>query len=187
MTDKDSDVQVGQGTLLVASPFLRDGNFRRSVVLIAEHDAEGSLGFILNQMTSLTLGQVLPGIADHWPIYYGGPVGNDSLFYLHSLGPELEGARHILGSLWWGGAFNQLRALLEKDQVPRHALKFFAGYSGWGQGQLASELEEESWILKPGGTLNVLESETDHLWRRLILSEPAYALWFNMPDAPYLN
>jgi putative transcriptional regulator len=188
MVQNSSDISIRQGQLLIASPFLYDGNFRKSVVLLAEHNEKGSLGFIINQKTTLTLSQVLEGIPQDWPIYYGGPVGNDSLFYVHTLGSAVEGARHIKGNLWWGGTFESLKALLlEERRVAPTALRFFAGYSGWAEGQLLSEMEEDAWIIRPLDHLNVLEDNPDEMWRSLILKYPDYALWSNMPEAPYLN
>ncbi|MCS6980859.1 MAG: YqgE/AlgH family protein [Flavobacteriales bacterium] len=187
MVQQSSKITVGQGQLLIASPFLNDRNFRKSVVLLAEHGPEGSLGFIINHKTSLTLGQVLEGVANDWPIFYGGPVGHDSLFYVHTLGTALQGARHVVGNIWWGGSFDDLKRLLLENRVPPDALKLFAGYSGWGKGQLLDELEENAWIVHPARGLNVLDDEPEELWRSLIQKTPGYALWYNMPEAPYLN
>lgn len=187
MVQHSSDISIRQGHLLVASPFLNDGNFRKSVVLLTEHSDKGSLGFIVNQKTTLTLSQVLDDIHQDWPIYYGGPVGNDSLFYVHTLGATVEGARQITGNLWWGGTFESLKALLQASRIPPHALRFFAGYSGWSEGQLLSELEEDAWFLQSAEQFNVLKDDPDDMWRSLILKNADYALWSNMPEAPYLN
>jgi len=183
-----SRLSIGQGVFLIASPFINDKYFRKSVILLADHNIDGSIGFIVNQKTNLFLNQILPEISGNWPIYYGGPVGNDSLFYFHTLGSKLEGARHIVDNIWWGGSFELLKKILLKEShIKKNDIKFFAGYSGWNQGQLDTEMEEFSWLLKPATTELVMLDEPNQLWRNIIMDDPEYAIWANMPDAIYLN
>ena len=86
-----------QGSLLVSEPFLLDSYFKRAVVLLSEHDEKGTLGFILNKPTDVKLNDAVDDFPDFdVPLYFGGPVETDTLFYIHTIGPMLEGAKEIV-------------------------------------------------------------------------------------------
>jgi len=95
-------MSILQGQILVARPLLNDGGFKRTVILLAEHNDQGSLGFILNKPMHLTLKDVLPGLEGlKIPVYYGGPVAQNQLFYIHTLGDVIGKGVEIANGLWW--------------------------------------------------------------------------------------
>ena len=97
------------GKLLISEPMLPDPNFFRSVVLLTRHDKEGSLGFVLNRMSIVDLDNVLPDFSiKNIPIFIGGPVGNDQLFFIHTIGEELKNTSKIMDGLFFGGDLEHL-------------------------------------------------------------------------------
>ena len=137
---------MNPGTLLVATPsVMGDGNFHRAVVLLVNHGDSGSIGFILNKKIEYTLDEVLEGILSKQPLYFGGPVEPDNLFYIHTLGSQISKSIPITDSLYWNGDFEEVVQLLEAGKLNEENIRFFLGYSGWSEGQLEAELEEKSW------------------------------------------
>ena len=117
-----------QGSLLISEPFLVDSYFKRSVVLLSEHDDKGTLGFILNKPTDVTLNEAVDDFPEFKvPLYFGGPVETDTLFYIHTLGEKLEGAKEILNGIYWGGDYEQLKFLIDTKQVRQDQIRFYAG------------------------------------------------------------
>src|SRR5437660_2389711 len=120
--------QPAGGKLLISEPFMFDPNFKRSVVYLTEHNEEGSVGFVLNQKTELLICDIIEDLEDcHFPVYIGGPVGNDSLHYLHALGDSIEGSVHIRDGIYWGGNFEVMKILLENNKLRDDEVKFFIG------------------------------------------------------------
>ncbi len=123
------------GTLLVAEPFLKEDHFNHAVILLVEHTAgKPAMGLVLNKPTGYTMGEAIEGVDESvdLPIYCGGPMSCDRLFYLHSLPGEFEGSRHIAGDLFIGGDFDQVKRYLNMGLPTRGRMRFFVGYSGWG-------------------------------------------------------
>lgn len=137
------------GTLLLAEPFLPDPYFGRSVVLVCDHDAEeGSFGFIINQPLPRTLGEITEDIdVPDATVFFGGPVNEQTLHFLHRNDPPIDDALHLFGHWYWGGDLRQLTAALEDGRIAPADIRLFLGYSGWGQGQLRQEIIGNSWIL----------------------------------------
>ncbi len=165
-----------------------DPNFKRSVILLCEHKAEGTLGFIINKGLNMTLGEALPDLSDfESQLYFGGPVETDTLHYLHTLGHRLEGAVPVAENLWWGGDFETLSTLIQSGQVQLGEVRFFLGYSGWSPGQLNSEMEEHAWFVHPGSTELVFSHE-EQLWREILVAKGGqYRLIGNYPEDPLYN
>src|SRR5258708_5439916 len=124
-----------KGRILVSEPYLPDPNFDRTIVLLCEHNEEGSFGFVLNDIKSY------PG-----KVYVGGPVQQDTLHFIHRY-PALEDSVEIAEGIFWGGNFDRLVFHLQTKQIGPEDVKFFVGYSGWSQGQLDEEMEMDSWIV----------------------------------------
>jgi putative transcriptional regulator len=180
------------GQLLLANPFLGDENFKRTVVLLVEHSSDGSLGFVLNRITGVRVVDALDGLDDTTPfaghLYLGGPVQLETLSFVHRLGPLADGAVRIGNGLYWGGDFERLKQMLREGRVEPDEVRFFMGYSGWGEGQLTTELTEKSWILHPANQASVFEPTPQHLWRNVLRSKgQEYAMMANFPEDPRLN
>jgi putative transcriptional regulator len=181
-------IKIKTGQLLLAEPFMDDPNFKRSVVLLCEHKAEGSLGFIINKCLNMNLGEALPDLKGfESQLYFGGPVETDTLHFLHKLGDRLEGACPVGPDLWWGGDFEMLSILIQTGQVQPDEVRFYLGYSGWSAGQLHSEMEEHSWFVHPG-TIDHVFSEDEQLWRQILVAKGGqYRLIGNYPEDPLYN
>lgn len=177
------------GCLLIPDAFLSDPNFSRSVVLLVEHNTEGSLGFVLNKASGYALEQLVHELACNAPVWTGGPVQPETLHWLHCY-KELLGAVEIANGLYWGGDYEQLKTGLQNGRFQQDNLRFFQAYSGWAAGQLEKELMEGSWIIAEGSAsvvFNSLKSERQ-LWKSLMRALGGeYAMLANAPDKPWLN
>ncbi|QTN39240.1 YqgE/AlgH family protein [Cryomorphaceae bacterium] len=177
------------GRYLIAEPMLLDQSFNRTVVLLTEHNEEGSVGFVLNKPMDLYIHELVPELPEsEFPVFFGGPVQNDSIFYVHTLGDRVADSIHIQGNLYWGGDFEQLKALLHAGVVESHEIRFFMGYSGWSPRQLDGELEENSWVVLEAGSIDPLNDEPETLWKKVLLHlGDDYKIWANAPKDPLLN
>lgn len=166
-----------------------DENFARTVVLLMEHSEDGSLGFVLNKKIENTLNELLDELPYcHFPVYLGGPVGQNTLHYVHRLGSQIEGAIEIQPGLFWGGRFEDLETRLRVGKLTEEDVVFFVGYSGWAPGQLDRELEEGSWIVAPLGQVQILPPAPDSLWQTVLRNlGKRYQVAANYPVDPRLN
>ena len=176
------------GVLLVSEPMLPDPNFFRSVVLLTKHDHEGSLGFVLNHISVVNVDNVLPEFSvGGIPIFIGGPVGNDQLFFIHTLGNVLEGAIEIMDGLFFGGDMKTLETLLNTGIAQTDQVRFFVGYSGWDPLQLDHEIEENSWIVA-GTTPEQVMSDSDEYWKEIMKGlGKEFEILSRFPSNPELN
>lgn len=177
-----------RGQLLVASPSLLDPNFQRTVVLIAEHGEEGAMGVVLNRPLDAPVGEAAPMleelVEDDAPLYQGGPVQPGSVVILARFDdPEQAGAR-VFGDVGFVAAdadFASLGPALLDARV-------FAGFAGWGEGQLESELEREDWIVEPALADDVFADDAEGLWSAVLERKGGqFALVARMPLDPSLN
>lgn len=187
---QQQELEPGPGIILIAHPWLPDPNFQRTVVFLCEHrDEEGSFGLVLSRKLPGTIGDVVDTLsgAVH-ELFLGGPVQTDTLHYLHSLGGQVEDAIEVQNELYWGGDFDLIQALVLSGDIGTSDIRFFAGYSGWGEGQLRDEIDEGSWILTRAPTEIILETESDRLWQTLLrrMGGP-FALLSNFPTDPRRN
>lgn len=194
------DETIHSGRLLVATPSLSDPNFRRTVILLVEHEAEeGTLGVVLNRPSEVPVGNVLPPWADlaNQPqvVFHGGPVALDSALCLASLRDDQRAEEEPLGwrSLEGSPAMDRL-GLVDLDAPPEilaaelAALRVFAGYAGWGKGQLESEIREGAWYLLPPEPGDPFAVEPEYLWREVLRRQGGdLALVATFPDDPTLN
>lgn len=176
------------GNILIAEPFLEGKYFSRSVVFIVEHDENGSIGFVLNKPMSFTASDLVTELAGvDFPVYIGGPVEQNQLYYLHTH-PELEDALHIADGIYWGGDFIELTRMLKEGKISSDEIRFFAGYSGWEARQLERELEENTWMIGDFTRKKFFELPSDELWESS-MSELGgrYRIWANFPKDPIMN
>jgi putative transcriptional regulator len=172
-----------QGQLLISSPLLHDPNFRRTVVLMTHHDDEGAMGLVLSRPSEIRVAEAVPELADlpgDELVYVGGPVQPEAVVVLveHEAEPELP----IVGNI----AFMQ--ADTELDELDTVRARVFAGYSGWGPGQLEGELEVSSWIVVPAEPDDAFAPDPDELWRTVLHRKGGkFALIATMPYDPKLN
>jgi putative transcriptional regulator len=180
---------VAKGQLLIAEPFLGDPNFERSVVLLCDHNARGSFGFVLNQAAEWQLADVLEDdIYPDVPLYVGGPVEKNTLHYVHCRPDLIEQATKVRDGLYFGGDFEQLKRQLNLGVLTPRDIRFFIGYSGWGAGQLANELKRNSWIVAETAPEALFTTPPDQLWRSVLRGMGGeYKVLSHYPTDPRLN
>jgi putative transcriptional regulator len=175
-----------QGKLLVSSPALHDPNFRKTVVLIAHHDDEGAMGLVLSRPSEVAAADAvpalegLPGASD--PVFVGGPVQPEAFMVLAEFNDVDDAAAPIMDRLGF------MPAESEPEDLSISRMRLFAGYSGWGVGQLEAELEEFSWIVVDALTDDAFADDPDELWRTVLHRKGGpFELMVDMPFDPGLN
>lgn len=179
-----------KGNLLIAEPsVLGDVSFNRSIVLLAEHNAEGSVGFIMNKPLTYTINDLVPEVEANFTVYNGGPVEQDNLYFLHNVPDIIPNSVEIANGLYWGGDFSTIIQLINTEKIKKNNIRFFLGYSGWEAQQLDDELKANNWIVTEN-TLRekILSKEVEHFWREKISEQGGdYVLFSNAPSDPLLN
>lgn len=163
--------------------------FQRSVIYLIEHGETGSMGLVLNQKLGLLLNNLIDDFSFEQPIplYLGGPVGVDSLFFIHSFGDRIPESVHVNGEISFAGNLEYLTYMLKSGATIEGNVKFFLGYSGWRENQLNEEIERNSWIVSELDATAILSSE-DELWKSAVESlGGSYKLWLNYPKDPKMN
>lgn len=176
------------GQLLIAKPYLGDPHFERSVVLICEHSEEGAFGLVLNQNTNHVLSDFFEDIQADIPVGVGGPVESHTLHFLHTRGDSIEDSIELMDGLYWSGNFEQIKTLVNTGVLKEGDIRFFVGYSGWGEGQLEEELKEDVWVLTETRPDMVFQSDTSQIWRSALRNLGGnYIMMANSPVDPRLN
>ena len=136
------------GKLLVAHPLMSDSFFNRSVIYITNHSNEGAIGFNLCFKTQYLLRDIRPQVKNgNIPIYEGGPVANNQLFFLHTVGHKIADSFELSNKIFVGGNFDDLLHQLEHHEIEPQKVMLFAGYSGWSPNQLETEIENKHWLI----------------------------------------
>ena len=177
-----------KGKLLIAEPFLGDPSFERTVILLTDFNTDGAVGFVLNRPLDLRMEQVLVDFPAFKPnLFYGGPVQQNNLYYLHNQGELIPDSVEVLPGLFWGGKISAVKEMLKPGIMGEKDIRFFLGYSGWGKEQLANEIKENSWMVVTP-SINLLNTDTKTLWKDLLFDLGGdYRLWANSPSDPILN
>lgn len=181
-------VQSLRGHLLVAGPGLHDPNFRRTVVLIGEHGEEGAMGIVLNRPSPVTVGDAVPPLAElvdeDEVVHVGGPVQPQAIVVLGDFVDAGESASIVVGSI--GFLPGEIESAEDVPDLTR--ARVFAGYAGWGAGQLESELAEDSWIVERAQPNDVFTSDPDGLWSAVLRRKGGpFAILASMPVDPRVN
>ena len=182
------DSKPKTGSLLVASPTLLDLNFSRTVVLLCAHDAEGTMGLVLNRPSSFALSDVLVGVppSASEKVFWGGPVDQNRFIVLQRSADTTLETTSIAEDIQFGREEDFLHDLMEGH--PRSQYRMFAGYAGWGEGQLQEELDQCGWLIAPTVASLVFDTPPDKMWATAIQSlGPEYAHLASMPLDPRVN
>lgn len=182
--------ELNKGVLLIAEPsIICDASFNRSVVLLAEFNKNGAVGFIINKPLPYTIQDFLPNIDCIFPVYNGGPVAQDSLYFIHQVPELIPDSLEISQGIYWGGNFNIVVELLKTKKIDESKIRFFLGYSGWEKQQLEEELKRTSWIVIKNTYKNeVIGITNPDFWKeKMIEFGGNYILWSNAPEDPSYN
>ena len=183
-------MEVTQGKILIAQPFLNDGNFKRSVILITEHNEHGTMGFVMNKRMHVRFKDVLPGFDDiHQPLFSGGPVADNQLFFIHRFADEIANGMPIGNTGWfWGGDFHDVARMLKEKKAGFTDIHFFIGYSGWEAGQLEEELKQKAWLVSDADFFDLFNERYEDIWGiELKKLGSNYSVLSNFPEDPSLN
>lgn len=179
-----------KGHLLVAEPsIIGDVSFNRSVVLLAEKNEGGYIGFILNKPLEYTINELIPAINSDIVVYNGGPVEQDNMYFIHRIPEMIPNSIEIANGIYWGGDFEMVSSLLEKNQINNNDIRFFLGYSGWDANQLEEELDKNSWVVVKNNYENkIFSKDNASYWKEKMREFGGdYLLWSNAPENPNLN
>ena len=184
-----NDSVAEKGNILISEPFLADNYFRRSIVYLTEHNEEGSLGFVLNKPLGIRINEVVDDFPEcDLTVSVGGPVSNNTVHYIHTLGAQIPDSVEVSDGIFWGGDFDLVRQLIAEGSVKPHELRFFLGYAGWSEGQLDSEMEEHAWLVGRLPKRMVMHSMGSEFWEKTLGSyKNKYKAWANFPEDPGLN
>ena len=184
------DMESLRGKLLIASPKIVDGNFRRTVVFMAEHTDEGAMGLVINRPAETTVGEAVPELT--WltddgeaAVWVGGPVAAASVIVLAEFDDPTQAAALVDGDLGFVPA-----EIEDRDELAANVrrARIFAGHAGWGPGQLEAELEEDSWIIEAAQRTDVFTEDPDALWSAVLRRKGReYVLLATMPMDPSQN
>lgn len=179
-----------KGDLLIAEPsIIGDVSFNRSIVLLADHTQEGSIGFILNKPLEYTINDLVPEVEARFKVYNGGPVEQDNLYFIHKIPELIPNSIEISFGIYWGGDFSKVAQQISDNTIKEHDIRFFLGYSGWDTNQLEDELKANSWVVtKNSYKKSIIEKDYESFWKEKMLEFGGeYSIWSNAPENPNYN
>ncbi len=164
----------GKGSFLIANPVLPDPNFSRTVVLLCNHNEEGSFGLVINRNSGLKSTEVFASsellTGYEGKVFIGGPVAPSQVFYLCRSSRPLPEMEEVCPGVHMGLSWEALEAVLRDLPNPNEDLRFYMGYSGWGSGQLAGEMDQRSWLTCDATDPFVFTSPEQHIWPGVVQS-----------------
>ena len=186
---QSNNVLPSRGKILISEPFLRDATFGRSVVLLIDHTEEGSMGLIINKQLPIFVNDIIKEFKyiENIPLYKGGPIATDTLFYLHTQA-DIPGAIPISKGLYLNGDFDEIKKyILLGNKVDRY-IRFFLGYSGWESEQLSTELKENTWLVSKEENAYLMNGDTKDMWKQALEKLGSkYETWSRFPQVPTFN
>jgi putative transcriptional regulator len=162
--------------------------FGRSVVFVVDHNDEGTMGLILNKKLSLSLNSIVDELRffDTIPLYHGGPVGHDVLFYLHTL-DDVPDSLNMGNGLYLNGDFEYVKRYI-LNGGDYSSMRFFLGYACWDSMQLMGEIAENTWIVGKEDVVGMLRSDSGSLWKQVMSRQGSkYEIWSRFPQIPLMN
>ncbi len=182
--------KLKKGKLLIAEPsIIGDLSFNKSVILLADHNDKGSIGFIINKPLKYTINDLIPDIKATFKIYNGGPVEQDNLYFIHNVPDLIPNSIEISNGIYWGGEYEITKKLINNGKLSKDNIRFFLGYTGWDQDQLEIEMSESSWIITKNNYENKIIGESaSQFWKKQIMELGGdYLIWINAPVNPTYN
>jgi putative transcriptional regulator len=187
--EPDHILEPQKGRVLISEPFLMDNYFKRSIVLITEHNDQGTIGFVLNKPVDVNINEVI----DNFPkididVLLGGPVSTNTLHYIHILGDIIPNSEPVLGNISWGGDFDVVERLIASGNLSKGQIRFFLGYSGWSPNQLDDELAENAWVVGEMNPDEIMMPMSNQFWKKTLKRMGTkYEMWSNFPENPEMN
>ena len=179
-----------RGKLLISPNIIMDEMFfNKSIVLVVENKDSGSIGFIINKKLKYSLKDFINDSKISFPIYLGGPVEQDNLFFIHNCNDLIPNGKLINENLFWGGDFKKAISLINDNIIDKKNICFYLGYTGWSSSQLEYEIKNNLWVIKENSFRNkIIKKRKKSLWKDFMISLGGdYLIWANSPDNPYLN
>jgi putative transcriptional regulator len=183
-------IKPKRGNLLIAEPtILGDSSFNRSIILLADHNEDGSIGFILNKPLEYTINDLVPEIEAPFKVDNGGPVEQDNLYFIHRVPELIPNSLEISLGVYWGGDFNNVAELIANNKIKETDIRFFLGYSGWDVNQLENELKNNSWLVTENiYKKDIIAKDYESFWKEKMLEfGEEYSIWSNAPENPNYN
>lgn len=177
------------GDVLISEPFMNDFYFRRSVILLIDHNEEGSLGVIFNKRLTIPFNEIVQGFPEfNADVYLGGPVETDRIFFIHTVGEMIPDSHLISNGLYWSGNISVLKSMIKMDLIKPHEVRFYVGYAGWDGGQLRNELKANTWVVGRFTAKQLLRTMPGKMWSDFVKQiGKRYALWDKFPVNPSDN
>ena len=187
----DLQPEPQRGALLIAKPTVDDTCFSRAAIITVNHSKRGSMGLIINKPSGLTLNEAIDGLLtdEDIPLYLGGPVNTELLFYIHTLGDIITGAKPIGNGMFVGGSYDAMKRYINSGAPVNGNVKFMLGYSGWAASQLSAEIGMHDWAVSYDvDSALVLSNHHEDIWQQLVtrLGE-RYKMWKNWPSDLSMN
>lgn len=184
-----SDIAPKAGNVLISEPFMQDLYFSRAVVYLIDHNEKETLGLVINKRSGLVLGELDKDLKSSLiPVYIGGPVEADSLFYVHQVGDIIPKSVQVTGNIYFGGEWETVRSLIADGILNELNIKLCLGYSGWTPGQLDEEIKSKSWVVSDIHPDKLFEHPDTDLWKYAVQNlGKKYENWINFPAHPVLN
>ena len=186
---QSNNVLPSRGRILISEPFLRDATFGRSVILLVDHTDEGSMGLVINKQLPLFLNDIIMEFKylDEIPLYKGGPIATDTLFYLHTLS-DIPGSISISKGLYLNGDFDEIKKYIIQGNKNSECIRFFLGYSGWDSEQLNNEIRDNTWLVSEEEKSYLMKNNIKDMWRTALEKLGSkYETWSRFPQVPTLN
>ena len=178
-----------KGRVLITEPFVDDDYFGRTVILLCEHNEEGSFGFVLNKYLDIEIDELSDFETVMTKVSKGGPVGRNHLYFLHTLGDEIENSVHVVGNIYSGGSFEEIVKKAKLGLIKQSSVRFFLGYSGWTVNQLEDELKRNSWLVSEiDSTESIMDTTNHSIWESYMsLQGGKYKAFAHFPINPHFN
>jgi putative transcriptional regulator len=182
------ELKPEKGRVLISAPHLTDV-FNKSVILLTEHNENGTVGFVINKPLRYKLNDLI----DEFPefnakVFFGGPVQTDLVNFIHKSENNLNGGYEVLNGVFWGGNFEILKILVETNKLDATDFKFFVGYAGWSENQLEEELKVNSWYVTECKQEYLFTEEPEKLWHTILKDMGGeFSIISTFPDDPSVN
>jgi len=178
-----------KGRVLITEPFVDDDYFGRTVILLCEHNEEGSFGFVLNKYIDVEIDELSDFEKLMTRVSKGGPVGNNHLYFLHTLGDEIENSIHVVNNIYSGGSFKEIVQKAKLGLLKQNSVRFFLGYSGWTANQLENELKQNAWLVSDVlSAEGIMDTANDSIWETYMGQQGGkYKAFAHFPINPHFN